>query len=95
MLSFIIDRNISSPNPFVIIGRVPFFYYVLHIYLIHFIAIIVAVSTGHPWTDMITTSFIFNAEKLKGTYGLSLVWVYVIWILVVVALYPLCRWYNN
>ena len=94
-LSLVNDRNITSSSPFVIIGRVPFFYYVLHIYLIHFIAVIVAVSTGHPWTDMVTTTFIFNAPQLKGTYGLSLLWVYVIWLLVIVIIYPLCKWYNN
>ncbi len=93
--SFIIDSNISPSNPLVRIGRVPFFYYVLHIYLIHFIAMIVAVSTGHPWTDMVTNSFIFNAPQLKGTYGLSLLWVYVIWVFVIAIMYPLCKWYNN
>lgn len=54
-----------------------------------------AVLTGYRWTDM--TSFpggIHSATNLKG-YGFSLGVVNLVWILVVVSLYPSCKWYDN
>ncbi len=76
-------------------GRVPMFYYLLHIYLIHIVALMAAVLTGFQWTDM--TSFngwISNMPNLKG-YGFSLGVVYLIWISVVLFLYPICKWYDG
>ena len=76
-------------------GRVPLFYYVIHIYVIHLLAMLAAVLTGYNWMDM--TSFpggIHSATNLKG-YGFDLGIVYLVWIFVVVSLYPLCKWYDN
>jgi len=95
LLSALDDNHISSTNPLVIIGKVPFFYYVLHLYIIHLIGVIIAMSTGHPFSDMVSNIFITGSEKLKGTYGVSLFWVYIIWLLVVIGLYPFCKWYAN
>jgi uncharacterized membrane protein len=77
-----------------VIGRVPMFYYILHIYLIHFLAMLAAGLTGFNPFDMVTDQFISMIPTLKG-YGFSLPVTYLIWILVVVLLYPLCRWYNR
>ncbi len=71
-------------------GRVPMFYYLLHIYLLHFLAMIAAQLTGFGWKAMIVDTF----PEIKG-YGFSLAVVYLIWIGVVLALYPLCRWYDK
>jgi uncharacterized membrane protein len=76
-------------------GRVPMFYYLLHIYLIHIVALMAAVITGRPWTDM--TSFdtwITYTPNLRG-YGFSLGVVYLIWISIVLFLYPICKWYDG
>ena len=68
-------------RPFVVFGRVPFFYYVLHIPVIHATAILLEVPLA--------------AELLSSGgdahYGLGT--VYLIWAAVVIGLYPLCRWY--
>jgi uncharacterized membrane protein len=95
LLSRLKDDGISPSNPLVIFGRVPLFYYVVHLYFIHLIGVVVALSSGHPFSDMVADTFIFDNKKLAGTYGLSLFWVYIIWILLVIALYPLCRWYAD
>ncbi len=71
------------------------FYYLLHIYLIHIIALMAAVLTGFEWTQM--TSFhtwISYSGQLKG-YGFSLGVVYFVWLSVVILLYPLCKWYDR
>ena len=78
------------------IGRVPLFFYILHLFLIHLLAMVAVVLSGRPWTDMISITNI-NAKDspwLKG-YGFSLAGTYLVWILVVALLYPLCKWYDN
>jgi hypothetical protein len=61
-------------------GQVPFFYYVVHLYLIHALA----VATAFAMTGVLET-----APKI----GLSLPGVYLVWLLVLVLLYPVCRWF--
>lgn len=78
----------------VIFGRVPMFFYLLHIYLIHTLAVIAAALSGYKWSDMVLTGWVSANEQLKG-YGYSLAFVYAIWIIIIVAVYPLCRWYDN
>ncbi|MEO8589663.1 MAG: heparan-alpha-glucosaminide N-acetyltransferase domain-containing protein [Flavobacteriales bacterium] len=76
------------------IGRVPFFYYVLHIYLIHALALIGVAAQGRPISDFVVTPQVFLGDSL-ATYGYPLWAVYAVWIGVVLALYPLCRWYGD
>jgi uncharacterized membrane protein len=61
-------------------GQVPFFYYVVHIYLIHGLA----VATGFALTGTLTST---------PAIGLSLPGVYFVWLLVLVLLSPICRWF--
>lgn len=77
-------------------GRVPLFFYLLHLFLIHGLGIIAVVISGRPWTDMIFTlnQNAKDAPWLKG-YGYSLAGTYAVWILVIAMLYPLCRWYDK
>jgi uncharacterized membrane protein len=70
-------------------GRVPFFYYVVHIYLIHALAVLFAWVTLGDATWMFRP---FPAGRPAG-YGLRLPGIYLVWLGVVVALYPLCRWF--
>jgi uncharacterized membrane protein len=78
------------------IGRVPMFFYILHLFLIHLLAVVAVVLSGRPWTDMISITNM-NAKDspwLKG-YGFSLAGTFLVWILVVILLYPLCKWYDH
>jgi uncharacterized membrane protein len=71
-------------------GRVPFFYYVLHFYLIHALALVAAMLTGFDVAQFRVLPFLF-----PPTYGFSLSVVYLIWIAVVLALYVPCRWFAS
>ena len=71
-------------------GRVPFFYYILHIYLIHILALVLAELSGFGWQIMILKDWVTEVPELKG-YGLSLGYVYLVWIGIILILYPLCR----
>ncbi len=69
-------------------GRVPFLFYVVHLYLVHAIAVALGVAQGFPASAM-RTAFLFLPEG----YGVGLPVIYLVWLAVVAALYPLCRRY--
>jgi uncharacterized membrane protein len=75
-------------------GRVPFFYYILHLYLIHLIALIFAELSGFGWQTMILKEWVNNSAALKG-FGYSLWVVYAVWIGVIILLYPICKKFDN
>ena len=75
-------------------GRVPFFYYILHLYLIHITAMVFAQLSGFGWHHFILPSWIGLVPEMKG-YGFNLIIVYLIWIGVVLALYPICKKFDN
>lgn len=77
---------------FLVYGRVPFFYYVIHVLLIHLAAIVGILITGGDWNIMIIDMQALISGELAG-YGYSLGVVYLVWIAVVLALYPLCLKY--
>src|SRR5262249_30285698 len=68
-------------------GRAPLAFYIAHLYLIHAAAILLGVAQGFPAEQFLTHYRYFP----KG-FGVDLGAVYLIWIAVVVFLYPLCRW---
>jgi uncharacterized membrane protein len=74
-------------------GRVPFFYYVAHLALIHLLAIIGAVIQGYDWSIMILHTKMNSTAELKG-YGFNLAVTYAVWIGVVLFLYPFCKKYD-
>jgi len=84
----------SFTSKIVVFGRVPFFYYVIHIYLIHLLAMIGAQSLGYHWSDMILNDRVNNVEKLKG-YGFNLTTVYLVWLGLILLLYPCCKWFDK
>ena len=79
----------------IIYGRVPFFYYILHIYLVHLLAVCAFFLRGHQAEEITKTGTKFPFYFVVPGEGYGLVVVYLLWLAVVIALYPLCRWYNN
>lgn len=78
----------------VIIGRVPMFFYIIHIYVIHLLAVVAAYLTGFNLSDMVIDVWVTMQPELQG-YGFDLWVVYLIWIILTIGLYPVCRWYNT
>ena len=77
-----------------IVGKVPMFYYLLHIPLIHLIAVIVCYARyGQAHWMFESPSIEYFPFTRPPGWGYSLPVVYLIWAFVVVALYPLCKWY--
>jgi len=77
-----------------VFGRVPMFYYLLHILLIHLFALIAAVFSGYKWSDMVLTTMIQRSPGLKG-YGFNLLIVYIVWIALIFLLYPICKRFDQ
>lgn len=77
-----------------IFGRVPMFYYLLHIPLIHLLAIVVCYARYGQVQWMFESNDLgsFPMASPPG-WGYSLPVVYFVWLLVVLALYPICRWF--
>ncbi|HVF81038.1 MAG TPA: heparan-alpha-glucosaminide N-acetyltransferase domain-containing protein [Flavisolibacter sp.] len=76
-------------------GKVPFFYYVLHFYLIHLLSAGLFLARGHSFEEgQIIHPNSFSKFLVPGE-GYSLGIVYLIWIVVVASLYPLCKWFSH
>jgi uncharacterized membrane protein len=81
-------------QPALTVGKVPMFYYLLHVPLIHLIAVAVCYARYGQvhWMFESPTPRQFPITPPPG-WGYSLPIVYLIWACVVLALYPLCRWF--
>jgi uncharacterized membrane protein len=88
------DRPLSPlARPILVFGRVPLFYYLLHIPLIHGGAVLLDYlrfgwspqATDGPWA--------VKPGEIPDTYGVSLPVVYVLWLVLLVLLYPACAWF--
>ena len=73
-----------------VFGRVPLFFYLVHIYFIHMAALVLGVATG--FSVKVFLGGYWHLPRAEG-YGFDLGWVYLFWLLVVATLYPICRWY--
>jgi uncharacterized membrane protein len=71
----------------VMFGRVPFTFYVAHFLLIHLLSVGLGLMQGFSLGQMMTHYAFYPAG-----YGIGLPAIYLVWMLVVVLLFPLCRW---
>lgn len=81
-------------RPALVIGKVPLFYYMLHFALIHLLAVATCLqrygSAHWMFESPDLGHYPFSAPP---EWGYSLAVVYLVWALVVCAMYPLCRWF--
>ena len=94
---WLFDRDRSKfAQPLIVFGRVPLFYYLLHVPLAHLLAIAFAyvkygyagfIVHGPPWFQ--------ENPHFPAEYGYNLAATYAIWLLVIALLYPLCRWFAD
>lgn len=96
LLAWIEKIQNGFTNTIRIYGRTAFFYYLIHFYLIHLLSALCFFGRGHSVQDAINiaTSNSLPFLFIKPGEGYNLAIVYLIWIVVVVSLYPLCKWYD-
>lgn len=80
-------------NFFRTFGRVPFFYYILHFYLIHLFCVIAFFMDGRTTAEIVNPNSPFLFRPPDFGYGLGV--VYAVWFITILLLYPLCRWYEK
>ncbi len=74
-------------------GRVPMFYYILHIYVVHVASIVVAMLFHQP-SAWLWHGAVWTSSRPPG-YGHGLPFIYLMWLVIVAALYPPCEWFMN
>ncbi|GAB2533175.1 DUF1624 domain-containing protein [Spirosoma aerophilum] len=82
----------SITRVLMVYGKVPMFYYIIHWYLVHLSMIGMALLQGYSLADL--PSGPLNFGRPPGA-GISLEGVYVVWLALVIFLYPLCVWYGR
>ena len=97
LLAWFDRRQIHATHPLAVFGRVPLFYFVLHFYLAHAAAVLLAFVTYgaaawsfvfHPLPSMGGPRALFPAD-----FGYPLWAAYVVWAVVVLVSYPACQWF--
>jgi uncharacterized membrane protein len=86
------DHVAKNSSVLLSFGRVPMFFYVLHLYLIHCLAVVVAVLFRQP------VHWLFHGAIFSDTppgYGHGLAFVYGMWLLALSLLYFPCRWFAD
>lgn len=97
VLSRLDGLSFKASNPVIVFGRVPFFYFVIHFYLAHIAAAVLALVRygSAAW------AFIFHPVPSMGgpvklyppEFGYNLWVAYAVWAVIVIGLYPACRWF--
>lgn len=95
LLAWFERGEIKPGNMLLTFGRVPLFYFIIHIYLIHAFALIsTMLRTGKSFAE-IDLHFAKSFGGITPEGGYSLGWVYLFWIGVVLLMVPLCNAYNR
>lgn len=79
-------------HPLIILGKVPLFFYILHLWLIHFSAILLALPKYG--FKAVTLPYLLSSA-MPDDYGYDLHHVYVLWLVMVAILYPICNWFTD
>ena len=97
LLAWFDKRSLSPSNPLVVFGRVPLFYFVAHFFAAHIVAVVLA------WIRYGTAALAFTFHPVPSmggprdlfppAFGYDLWVAYLVWVLAVVGLYPVCRWF--
>ena len=95
LLSVVEKFKNGFTNIMTVFGRTAFFYYVLHLYLIHLLEGIAFFARGHSLQDATNSMQNLPFMFLVPGEGYNLAVVYGVWAFVVIALYPLCKRYDQ
>jgi uncharacterized membrane protein len=96
ILLALFDREPDKLSRAVLVfGRVPLFFYLLHIPLIHFVAVLLSYARyGRADWLIGMTPDPAAAEFYPSDYGYGLPGIYLFWLLVIALMFPLCRWFG-
>ena len=93
VLSVMEGKENAVTRTFSVYGQTPLIYFLAHLYIIHGFMLFLALVQGHPLSSLDFSPFQFG--RPAKTWGVSLGYVYLVYVTVVALLYPLCRWYGR
>lgn len=79
-------------QPLITFGRVPLFFYLIHLWLIHLTAILL--SFPKYGLKAVFLPYL-NKSSMPADYGYNLLHVYMIFLVIIIVLYPVCNWFGN
>lgn len=91
LLAFLEDARNKFSKVLSVYGSVPFFYYIIHFYLLHTILVALFFLEGNTNAQIVQMPFWFRPVA----FGYNLWIVYGIWIFVVASLYYPCKWFKK
>jgi uncharacterized membrane protein len=95
LLSFLEGGYGKALKPFLTIGRVPLFYFIGHFLFAHLAALFVLIWQSGKSLSEIDFHFAKSFGGIPTSAGTSLAGVYVVWIIIVLIMYPLCKLYDR
>lgn len=94
-LSLFVNARSTIAKVIMVYGRVPFFYFILHFFLVHFISMVLFFARGHSFAEgwRVNPNIPFNFVLPGEGYSLGI--TYLVWLFVLIIMYPLCKWFSN
>ena len=93
----LIDRGVGViGRPFILFGRVPLFYYLIHLPLLHGAAVLFAYVRHGRAQWLFENPWVVDSLQIldkPSDYGYGLPVVYAVWLMIVLILFPACRWF--
>jgi hypothetical protein len=93
LLAFMEGRSNQFTKIVSVYGKTPLFYFLIHLIVIHAAMFIMVFGQGFRPADLVFGPFKFGRPAAGS--GITLPYVYGVWLGVVAFLYPLCRWYGR
>jgi hypothetical protein len=97
LLAWFDGRQFRPGNPFVVFGRVPLFFFLAHLFLLHAVAVLIMFVRYGDAPFLFTTLPALGGPRaaFPADLGSSLAVVYLIWVCALAILYPVCRWFGS
>lgn len=94
LLLRVLERQTGAVSRFLMVyGKVPFFYYVLHFFLVHLLCVLFFFASGRTAAEIVDMNSPFLFRPVN--YGFDLWVVYAVWVSVILLLYFPCRWFGR
>lgn len=93
LLAWVDQINNGITKFLAIYGKVPLFFYIIHWYIIHPIMFGMLFSQGYEWKNLPFGNMQFGRPATLSGWSLEI--VYLVWMLVIIIMYPMCKWYSK